>query len=955
MPASTPPDATFAPPCSPQQIGHYQVLAKIGEGGMGEVYRARDTRLNREVAIKVLPRAFAEDLNRMARFEREAQLLASLNHPKIAAIYGLEESGAARALVMELVEGPTLAERIGRTSASARPKAASASPAQAAAAGSGAKAGERSASARSGSAGGMGRAAIPIDEVLPIAQQIAEALEYAHEHGVVHRDLKPANIKVTPDGDVKVLDFGLAKAMGPADASGDMANSPTLSLAMTEAGLIIGTAAYMAPEQAKGKPVDHRADIWAFGCVLYEMLAGQKTFEGETISDVLAAVIKSEPDWSALPPHTPPAIQRLIRRCLSKDPKQRLRDIGDARLAIEETLSGDASISGTLPQADDSRWGRGQARVSPLRRALPWGVAAAFFLLSAALAFVYFRQDSRPAPSIRALIAAPQKMQFAFQIPDGAPVLSPDGTRLIFPAADSSGRDALWVRPLDSLTAQLLQGTEGARFPFWAPDSRQIGFFQDGKLKKIDVTGGPPVLICDAAQGRGGTWNRDGVILFAPETLGGLSSVPAAGGTPTTVIPMPKAGAGPQSDRWPEFLPDGKHFLYLGGELSAPGTAKLGIYVGELGSKESRFLLQADSDALYAAPGYLLFLRGDTLMAQRFDAGRLKPEGEVIPVAEHIASPREFRLGIFGVSQTGLLVHGAGTTGGFGGELAWVDATGKEIGKLGPTEAAEPRLSPNGQLLVYLSSPNAGLSDIWLKDLNRDVETRFTFGPGLSDYPVWSPDGSRIAYASGSVDPSNILVKDASGAGNAEFLLKSGLSALLIPTDWSRDGRYILYMTRNSHYIMEVWVLPLFGDRKPFPYLQSQFNNGLAVFSPDGRWVAYQSNESGTMEIYVSTFPAGGGKWQVSQGGGNHAEWSRDGRELYYTTGDGKMMEASVTEKGLAVEIGTPKQLFQLPAASTNAGFAVTPDGKRFLMVEAAQGDAQPLTLVTNWTADLEK
>jgi eukaryotic-like serine/threonine-protein kinase len=725
------------------------------------------------------------------------------------------------------------------------------------------------------------------------------------------------------------------------------------SPAMTQAGMILGTAAYMAPEQAKGKPVDRRADIWAFGCVLYEMLAGQKAFEGETVSDVLAAVIKSEPDWSALPADTPPGMQRLVRRCLQKDVRQRLQAIGDARIAIEETLSGESSISGMLPQTGEGLGEPDRVRLSPLLRALPWAIAAACLLFGPFGTYVYFRPRLTPAPATRSFITAPEKMQFAFGAPvTGAPVLSPDGTRLVFPALDASGNEALWVRPLDSISAKLLQATEGAKLPFWAPDSRQLGFFQDEKLKKIDVTGGPPVLICDAASGRGGTWNRDDIIVFAPETNGGLSSVPAAGGTPSAIVPAPGAGgvSGSFSDRWPEFLPDGKHFIYLGGDVYAVGTTKLGIYIGALGSQGAKFLLQADSDALYTAPGYLLFLRGETLMAQRFDAARLKLEGEAFPVAEHIPSPQSFRLGMFSVSQTGLLVHAAAKLRDAGGQLVWVDATGKEIGRTGPATAGEPRLSPDGKILAYVTGdPLRRIADIWLLNLSRGVQTRFTFGSPWNVMPIWSPDGSRIAYGA----ENGLFVKDASGAGKEEPLLKSDLRAF--PTDWSHDGRYLSYTIFNSHGKTDLWVLPLSGDRKPFPYLQTQFNEAEGFFSPDGRWVAYMSDESGKYEVYISTFPAGGGKWQVSQGGGQVPEWGRDGRELYYRGQGGKMMEAGVTEKGSAIAVGTPHQLFQLTATSNTNRYAVAPDGKRFLVVEAEQGESQPLTLVTNWTASLGK
>ncbi len=895
------------------KLGSYEITAEIGKGGMGEVYRARDAKLGRDVAIKVLPEAFARDAERMARFEREAKVLASLNHPNIASIYGLEDSTSTHALVMELVDGPTLADRL-----------------------------------KSGP--------IPLDESLRIARQIADALEYAHERGIVHRDLKPANIKISRDDAVKILDFGLAKAIEGDSSSMDMSNSPTLTRMATQAGVLLGTAAYMSPEQAKAKPVDRRADIWAFGCVLYETFTGRLTFGGETVSDTLAAVIRAEPDWSLLPSNTPGGVRVLLQRCLQKDSKQRLRDIGDARISLDEILSGASEPSATGPGITSPAPG--------WRRVLPWATAIVLAIVAAAFAFAYWRAGSTQLQPIRSLISAPPKVSFAFSPePYGAPLLSPDGTRLVFPGQGTDGKESLWVRPLDSLDAQQLQGTDGATFPFWAPDSRQLGFFQDGKLKKIDVTGGPPVTICDAENARGGTWNQSGTIVFAPRpavaaatngTGAMLFQVSAAGGTPTAIASH-KESTGTFSNRWPKFLPDGRHFLYLGGNLYAPGTDQLGIYVGELGSNEAKFLVQADSDALYAAPGYLLFLRGNTLMAQHFDAGNQKLQGSAFPVGEDIGSPQAFRLGMFSASQTGLLIYGAAPE--FGGQLVWFDATGKRLGTAGPPGASYPSLSPDGKLLVYSSvSLSALTGDIWIEDLERGVQTRFTFGP-MSIAPVWSPDGSRIVYASITKNFLSLFVKNSSGVGSPEPL-NSADSRFQIPTSWSRDGRYILFQRSAGNAGKggrAIWAMPFFGDRKPFPYLQSQFDVGEGAFSPDGRWVAYASDESGNSEVYLSPFPGAGSKWQVSQGGGDGPQWSHDGSGLYYVASGGKMMEASIKENGSAVEIGASRQLFQDPmmftnAAESNIGYAVTPDGKRFLIDEAS-ANATPLTLVTNWAA----
>jgi Tol biopolymer transport system component len=740
----------------------------------------------------------------------------------------------------------------------------------------------------------------------------------------------------------------------------DAGNSPTLSALATQAGVILGTAAYMSPEQAKGKQVDRRADIWAFGCVLYEMLSGQKPFDGETISDVLAAVIMRDPDWNTLPATIPPPIQNLIQRCMVKDPKQRLRDIGDARIAIDETISGtrisvaaqqgrDSQASGTtLESLESSAQRRGL-----LQRVLPW-VTVATTLGMVIFAVAYFTKSQVSVGPIRSLIAAPKIATFSFDGTRGGPVLSPDGKRLIFPATDASGKESLWVRPLDSLTAQRLEGTDGATYPFWSPDSRYLGFFQDGKLKKIDVTGGPPVLLCDAPDARGGAWSKSDIIVFAPKVMaGGLESVPAAGGTPSPVATH-KASGGMSSNRWPEFLPDGKHFLYLSGDLSAPGTSRLGIYLGAVGTDEEKFLIQADSDALYAPPGYLLFLRGDTLMAQKFDAGSQKLEGEVFPVAEHVASPAQFRLGTFSVSRTGLLVFSGSGAGSAGGQLVWVDANGKEMNKVGPQGVFFPRLSPDGKRVAYGMSEGSGSPDLWLMDLERGVQTRFTFNPGGDIYPVWSPDGSRVVYTSLRKGFYNIYVKNASGAGSAEPLVESDEEK--IPSNWSRDGRYLSYeaLDPKGKTKIDIWVVPLTGNHKPFPFLQTPFNEGDAMFSPNGHWMAYDSDQSGNFEVYLSPFPAGGSKWQVSQGGGVQPIWSRDGSKLYFVAPGGKLMVASIKEDGSAVTIGTPQELFQVQLQDQGDGgqaYDVAPDGKRFLVDKAEQGASPPLTLVTNWTS----
>lgn len=884
------------------RLGAYEILSPLGAGGMGEVYRARDTRLDRTVAIKVLPPDLAADPMRRQRFEREARAIAALNHPHICVLHDIGREGQMEYLVLEYLEGETLARR-------------------------------------------LERGPMPTADLLRVGIEIADALDKAHRQGLIHRDLKPGNIILTKAG-AKLLDFGLAKAVETQPAARALTDVSTASTGkpLTARGTIMGTYNYMAPEQLEGRELDSRSDIFALGTVLYEMATGRKAFGGKSSASVIAAVLQSEPEpITSLQPMTPPALDRLVKTCLAKDADERFQNAHDLKLQLEWIRDAGSQAGVAAPVAARRK----------AHKWLGWGISAVSLALAMVFAYAWFRASSAPVQPIRSLISPPETVSFAFNGTFGGPVLSPDGTRLVFPATDASGKVSLWVRPLNSLTVQRLQGTEDAAFAFWSPDSRQLGFFQNEKLRKIDVTGGPPVTVCDAPNGRGGSWSRNNVIVFSPESSGGLSSVPAAGGTPVPIVDGGQGGA--YHSRWPVILPDGRHILFLRGDLTAPGTPKLGIYVSEIGSGEQRFLLQADSGALYSPPGYLLFLRGDTLMAQRFDGMSQKLRGEAFPVAVHVPSPQQFRLGFFSVSRTGMLVYATGT-GESGGQLVWVNANGEEVAMVGEPGPRGPRLSPDGRRVAYVArNPEGSNSDVWLMDLTRGVQTRFTFGPGNNRSPLWSPDGSRIAYASWESSSLNIFVKNTSGAGGAVPLLKN--EAEKSPSDWSRDGKYILYtsVAPKGKTNPDVWVLPLFGDSKPFPYLQTPFMEFSAVFSPDSRWVAYVSDESGKPEVYLSPFPSGEGKWQVSQGGGLLPQWSPDGSALFYiahAAPNAKLMAASIKPHGRRLEIGAPREIFRMPGSME---FSVADHGKRFLVNKSEQAASPPLTLVTQWAADLKE
>jgi Tol biopolymer transport system component/predicted Ser/Thr protein kinase len=858
------------------QIGPYKIEAELGAGGMGEVYRALDTRLKRTVAIKVAKENFGE------RFEREARAIAALNHPNICTLYDV----GPNYLVMELIEGPTLAERIGR-------------------------------------------GPVPLEEALGIARQIADALEAAHEKGVVHRDLKPGNIKIKPDGIVKVLDFGLAK-MAPFSA-GDLSEEATATQT-TRAGMIMGTAAYMSPEQAQGKPVDKRADIWAFGIVLYEMLTGRMPFAGETASETIAAVMMKEPDWEALPAITPGHVRDLLRRCLVREPRNRIRDIGDVRIALETVAALEDPRSVHEAQA------RQRAAVNVDRA---YRIASLIVLIAAITLSIptarYFRAAAPPELRLEITTpATPAPLEFA---------LSPDGRYIVF-IASGGGPQRLWLRALDKTDAQPITGTEGANYPFWAPDSRSIGFSAAGKVKRIDISGGPPQILANTSAARGGAWNSDGTILFTA-SLGPLSRVAASGGEPVAItrIDPPRQ----IQHVFPQFLPDGRHFLYYA--VGVPEAA--GIYFGSLDGGEPKRVAAADSTGAYLSPGMIAFVRQTNLIVQSFDLKRGELRGDPLRLAGPVASNGIVGYFGFSISANGQVAYRTG--GEVLGQLKWYDRTGEAVAVAGTPDSAMllyPELSPDGTYVAATRSIQNN-SDIWLIDIVRNGLTRLTFDAAVEVAPLWSPDRTRIAFSSTKKGPYNLYLKPASGAGAEELVLETPDNTFA--QDWSSNGQFILYGEADPKTGRDLWALPLTGtDRKPISIAKTAFEELNGQFSPDVHWVAYETNESGRFEIFVQPFPVANGKWQVSTGGGTQPRWRADGKELYFVAPEGKLMAASITTIP-AFAAGTPVPLFPVtlpPGLGANRQeYAVARDG-RFLVNQPVESSAiPPITLILNWKA----
>jgi serine/threonine protein kinase len=856
-------------PSAGDRLGPYEIIEPIGAGGMGQVYKASDTRLGRIVAIKVSNERFTE------RFEHEARAVAALNHPNICTLYDV----GPNYLVMEYIEGES-------------PKGP-----------------------------------MPLDEALRVAHQIADALEAAHERGITHRDLKPANIKIKPDGTVKVLDFGLAKVS--ATTSGSDERSPTFTIGMTEAGMVLGTASYMAPEQARGKTVDKRADIFAFGVVLHELITGKRLFGGEDAGEMLAKVIRDEPDLS----EAPPSVRRLLTECLQKDPRKRLRDIGDVwRLLDGVAAPGNAMVAKPPPQKTIWLWP---------------GLAALLLLSTGALGFVHFREKPRVLEPMRFDVALPLKSslnEFA---------VSPDGRKIVFNVRGPNGHNALWLRMMDSLDARQLPGTEDANLdPAWSPDSQSIAFFAGTSLKKIDISGGTPQILASYGNPATGiSWGRNDVILFASAAI--INRISASGGevTPVTVVDTPRGELGHGR---PHLLPDGKHFLYyrLMGDKS-------GIYIGSMDLKPSeqtaQRLLDSPAGAVYiAAPsgGYLLFLRGTALMAQPFDTRRLELTGRAVQFADQVSAT--LYDGLFSASDTGVLAYAM--TGGNNRQLTWYDRSGKVLGHVGePTARDELDLSPDETRVAEGRSDDRGAWTVWMLDLARNANTRLTFEGGGGG-AIWSPDGRQIVYSPSGGQSEDLFVKPASGAEQGDLLLHSDQTTS--PEDWSRDGQHLLFGQRTKDRKFDLYALSMKGDRKPVPYIVSPFIKMQAKFSPDAHWVAYTSNESGTREVYVQPFPlASGGKWPVSNGGGSQPRWSRNGKELFYFTPDETLMAVDVNTTGGTIQLGVPKPLFRAPVLGGTGGGAsnswrwdISADGQRFLINTSLEDTAtSPVTVLLNW------
>jgi serine/threonine protein kinase len=888
-------------------ISHYQILEKLGEGGMGVVYKAQDTKLDRFAALKFLPPHVAASNDERARFLQEAKAVASLAHPNICTIHSVEEEDGKVFIVMEYVEGKTLKDMDQN---------------------------------------------IGLKQAIEIGIQVADGLAAAHEKGIVHRDIKPDNIMVRKDGRVQIMDFGLAKLKGVSR--------------LTKEGSTVGTAGYMSPEQVQGQETDHRTDIFSLGVVLYEMIAGQSPFKAAHETAIAYEIVNVDPEpISAIKPEVDPQLESIILDCLEKDPKERCQSVAEVardlrRIKRESSRQRLSRVTAARPAMSTSAMRTtGGSPVSSEEAPssfskLPWVVAIICFLGMVMLGVLYFRVRTGEGMTIRTSILPPEKEKFQFfgNI-SGPPVISPDGKHIVFAARDSSDRQMLYLRSLDETEAHPLPGTEAALHPFWSPDNQFIGFTAQGKLKKVGISGGSPVAICSAADSRGGSWSKEGAIVFSPGPSGPLFMVSASGGTPTHVTALDSSRR-ETTHRWPFFLPDGKHFLFFA-RTTTTGTQGEGdaIRLGSIDGKTNSIVMNVASNGILAS-GHLLYVRGTSLVAQKFSTSSFEPEGEVTTLVQDIAFDPSISRGLFSASENGLLIYQTGHVQ-VGSKLTSVDRSGKALGVIGDVgEYIQPRISPdNRHIAVVVFDQKFRNNDLWIIDIKRGLKTRFTFDPAQENLPIWSPDGEKIVFASGRKGNPDLYIKSASGAASEELLLES--SERKAPSDWSPDGRFVAYTMVGKN--ADIWILPMDANGRPsgkgpFPFLATEFNEFQAVFSPDGHWIAYTSDESGQAEVYLRPFPGPGGKFQVSSEGGTDPFWRRDGKEIYYISwNDSKLMSAGIAAKGTSVEVNNVHPLF----AMHGTDYDVMRDGTFILSMPLQAQLTSPLTLVVNWDKELKK
>lgn len=887
------------------KLGRYEIRSSLGAGGMGEVYRARDTQLGRDVAVKVLPSTYSVDKDRLSRFEQEACAASALNHPNILIVHDIGAHDGAPYIVSELLEGDTLRKRIGGTPLAQR-------------------------------------------RAIDYGLQIALGLAAAHEKGIVHRDLKPDNIFITNDSRVKILDFGLAK-LTQVDGIQSQTEIPTRRVD-TDPGVVMGTVGYMSPEQLKGCSVDQRSDIFSFGAILYEMLSGRRAFHGESAAETMSAILKEDPpELSDTNKAVSPGLERLVNHCLEKNPEGRFHSARDVAFALE-ALSGSAVANETTTAQSFV------PTASRVRQWLPWALVVVGLLLAGiTITWTYFhrqRTDAGPIEAMRFVIPMPEKALIF-----GPPTISPDGRYVVFRLNTGDGKEHLWMRALGSFEARPLIGTDGALQPFWSPDSRSVGFFANGKLKRIDVSGGSAQTICDAPANWSGAWGRDGTIIFSRGVASGLYGVPAAGGVPTQVTAVDPT-RNEIEHIWPYFLPDGRHFLFLVRNAQPENS---GIYVGTLDSKEVTRLLQAHSSVAYAPPGYVLFVRESTLMAQGFDADRLELKGDAFPVAEQTVRNPITGRAMFSASENGVLVLRAG--GINNNQLIWFDRSGKQLGALTPPGSSNaPALSPDEKKVAVsrVDVQTGTAADIWLIDLERGTQIRLTTDPASDTFPSWSPNGDRVAFVSTRNGATSIYQKPSNGTLPEEPLVSS--AELKYNPQWSSNGQSIIYSQLNPKTNVDLYLLSLSGEKKSTSLLQTNFIEAQPRFSPNGRWIAYISNETGQFEVYVDSFPVSGAKLAISIGGGSQPQWRADGRELYYYGADRKLVAVEVNGDGPTFKVGEARPLFEIRVASIDQSFpgngyyTPTRDGKRFLVPSLPEAqERQQINVIVNWMADLKK